>query len=277
MQKLKIKVSDEQVGNQAFRSFLEALPRTFNHEGTVVHSGRNVLRIIEAKGFGLDGVDRVMVKRYHGLLWFQKLDYTFIRKPKCRKAFDNTAELRRRGFDAARELAIVEVWNHGLYQYSFFVSEVGQGMRLDSLVVKLQQEGDKDTVDTLIQQYAALVRGLHEHGVLYWDMNCGNVLCSQKTPDAPWHFTLIDTNRAKFFDPNTPLDLNTVVGDLVLMNPKMGTVEQFQEAYLKQRGLYTPEEAQRIRDIQRRRQQKKRPLKNFMKRFKKTYYKWLEK
>ena len=61
MQELRIKVNEELADNQAFSNFLKALPRTFNYEGTVIHSGRNVLRLIEAKGFGVAGVDNVFI------------------------------------------------------------------------------------------------------------------------------------------------------------------------------------------------------------------------
>lgn len=277
MQELRIKVNEELADNQAFSNFLKALPRTFNYEGTVIHSGRNVLRLIEAKGFGVAGVDNVMVKRYRGLFWFQKLDYTFFREPKCRKAFDNTAELRRRGFDAARELAVVEVWNHGLFQYAFFVSEVAKGERMDRLVMSLQEKGQKETVDQIIRQFASLLKSIHEHGIYYNDMNCGNVVCRQDEPDGEWRFCFVDTNRAIMMDPDKPLGLDTVMKDILLMNPKMGTVEQFQEEYLRQRGLYTPEYAAQVRQLQRDRyENRKRPMKQFMKRYKKQYYKWLE-
>lgn len=254
MQKLKVRVGDGLEGNAAFMEFLEALPTTFDHRGEEIHHARNILKTIDAAGLGLpDGIDKVMVKRYRGLFWFQKLDYTYMRTPKCRRAFDNTAELRRRGFDAARELGVVEVWSHGLFQYGFFVSAVGQGLRLDDLVIKLRNEGKTETVKTLISQYATLVKRLHERGVLYWDMNCGNVLCRQEKPEGDWHFTLIDTNRIRFFAPDTPLPLDTVIGDLILMNPKMGTVEMFQTEYLRQRGLYTEDNARRVREEQERR------------------------
>ena len=276
MQELKIKVNEELADNQAFSNFLKALPRTFNYEGTVIHSGRNVLRLIEAKGFGVAGVDNVMVKRYRGLFWFQKLDYTFFREPKCRKAFDNTAELRRRGFDAARELAVVEVWNHGLFQYAFFVSEVAKGVRLDDMVLRLQDAGRNDEVYGLIHQFAAHLKSLHEHGIFYNDMNCGNVICSQEESNGQWHFCFVDTNRVKMMTPYQPLDLKVVLKDILLMNPKLGTVELFQEEYLKQRGLYTPRLASEVREIQRTRYEKKKHrLKNFFKYYKKKYYQWL--
>lgn len=276
MQQLRIRVREDLEQTAPFKSFLASLPRTFDHVGKDIHHGRNVLKIIDAKGFGIPNTEQVAVKRYRKLFWFQKLDYTFFRKPKCRKAYDNTAELRRRGFEAAAELAIVEVWNHGLFQYAFFVSAVAKGERLDDLVVRLQEKGDKDTIDQLIRQYATLVKDLHEHGVLYWDMNCGNVICQQDEADGDWQFTLIDTNRVRFFPPEQALDLETVIGDLILMNPKMGTVEQFIGEYLRQRGLYSEEEVHRIREVQRQRYERKRPIKKALKRFKKKYYKWLE-
>ena len=191
--KLKIAANDSMAGNEAFMGFLRSLPEKFDLVGTLIHQARNELRMVDAREWGIEGLDRVMVKRYHGLFWFQKLDYTFIRRPKCRKAFDNTAELRRRGFEAARELATVEVWRHGLYQYAFFVSEVGSGERLDRLVMALREQGDTKMTRQIISEYAALVKRLHEHGVLYRDMNCGNVLCRQDKQDGKCHFTLIDT------------------------------------------------------------------------------------
>lgn len=273
---LRIKTVEKLIGNVSFESFLLSLPYNFDYIGEEIHRGRNILKVIDAKDFGIDGIEKVMVKRYHGLFWFQKIDYTFFRKPKCRKAFDNTAELRRRGFDAACELAVVEVWNHGLYQYAFFVSEVAKGVRLDDLVLRLQKEGRRDVLNGLICQFASHLKSLHEHGVFYNDMNCGNVICSQDEPNGCWHFCFVDTNRAKMLAPDQPLDLKVVLKDILLMNPKIGTVELFQEEYLKQRGLYTPQLASEISETQRSRYEKKHKLKTFLKRYKKRYYKWLE-
>lgn len=278
MQQLKIVASDRVEGNAAFMDFVKSLPEAFDHAGTEIHTARNRLRIMDVSNLGVAGLERVMVKRYHGLFWFQKIDYTYFRQPKCRKAYYNTAELRRRGFDAAEELAIVEVWCHGLYQYAFFVSAVGQGERLDNLVIAMNERGEQTRAAAVVRQFAALVVRLHEHGVLYWDMNCGNVLCHEEggPGSSQWHFTLIDTNRVRFYPEDQVFDLDTVIGDIILMNPKMGTVELFQEEYLRLRGLYTPEEARRVREVQRQRYEvKKHRLKKFFKKFRKQYYKRL--
>lgn len=273
---LKIKVNSSVAGSEVFMNFLWALPEKFSQMGRLVHQARNELRIIDGSEWHLEGVERVMVKRFYPPFRFQKIVYSFIRQPKSRRAYDNTAELRRRGFEAARELATVEVWRHGIYQYAFFVSEVGIGHRLDDLVMILREQGNEQLTRQLISEYASLVKRLHEHGVLYWDLNCGNVLCRQDVQSGKWLFTLIDTNRARFYSPDTVLPLDAVIGDLILMNPRMGTVELFIAEYLKQRGMYSEDEAKRIREVQRKRYEQKRPLKLFMKRFKAQYYNWLK-
>ena len=91
MQQLKIVVSDRLKGNTAFMDFAKSLPESFNNIGTEIHTARNRLRIMDISHLGVDGINRVMVKRYHGLFWFQKIDYTFIRQPKCRKAYNNVS------------------------------------------------------------------------------------------------------------------------------------------------------------------------------------------
>lgn len=279
MQELKIRINEDLKDNVALSDFLQSLPQTFDHTGTEIHQGRNVLKIMDASRLGIEGVDRVVVKRYHGLFWFQKLDYTFIRRPKCRKAFDNTAELRRRGFEAARELATVEVWNHGLYQYAFFVSEVGRGERLDSMVVRLMEQGEVAQAKAIMTLFAQNLYRMHQRGILYKDMNGGNVMVSHDEDcqgTEGWHFCLIDTNRAHFFPETMQLSLEQCMPDLILMNPKMQLVEFFIGEYLHCRGIYSEAEVARIRAIQRKRHEKKHPVKNFFKRYKKRYYKWLE-
>lgn len=277
MQQLKIVASDRVKDNTAFMDFVKSLPETFDNVGMEIHTARNRLRIMDVSHLGVEGLSQVMVKRYHGLFWFQKLDYTFIRTPKCRKAYDNTAELRRRGFDAAEEFAIVEVWNHGLYQYAFFVSEVATGERLDSLVVRLMEKegGDESTAKAIMQQFAAHLWRMHQKGILYQDMNAGNVMVIRDDKAARWCFKLIDTNRAKFISENETVPMTDAVTDLILMNPRMQLVEYFIGSYLRCRGIYSPDEVDRIRGIQRKKHEKKHRVKTFMKRYKKQYYRWL--
>jgi len=250
MQQLKIVASDRVKDNAAFMDFVRRLPETFNHEGTVIHSGRNVLREIDVKDLGVEGIDRVMVKRFHGLLWFQQIQNTFFCKPKGRKAFDSTSELIHRGFTPARELALVEVWRHGLYQYAFYVAEMVQGERLTKLIRRLKDENQQVVISQIIHQYATLVKNLHERGVLYRDLNGGNVICRQDAPGGQWNFFLVDTDRARFYPADRHLDLKTVIKDLILMKPELGTNELFQEEYLRQRGLYTPEAAASLQQAQ---------------------------
>ena len=144
---------------------------------------------------------------------------------------------------------------------------------MDYLVVRLQQHGKQQTIDALIHQFAELTSAVHQCGVLYKDLNCGNVLCQQTMSMTAWNFTLIDTNRALFSD--HPLTLNESLPDIILMNPIMGTVEQFIGEYLLLRGCYSEDEVARIRRLQYLRHERRRPFKEYFKRFKKFYYRWL--
>ena len=254
--------------NSTFLSFAQTLPQTFDRLGEVVHDARNQLRKVEVKEWRIPDLPAVMIKRYHGLFFFQRIWYTFFRAPKCRRAYNNTVELRRRGFPAVEEVACVEVWTHGLFKYGFFVSKVGRGKRLDNLVISMQEQESKKEIHTIIKQYASMVKELHDHGVLYMDMNCGNVLCER---DAG----LIDTNRVRFYEPGRILDLETAMPDLILMNPRMGTVECFIGEYLRLHGCYSEEEVRRIRHIQYQRHERQRPFKENFKWFKKWYFRWL--
>ena len=276
MGRVKIVTNERLKDNGAFHDLLSSLPEHFNDMGKVIHQARNVIRIVDTRQMGI-GYDEVCVKRYHGLFFFQKWYYTFVRPPKCRRAFDYTSELRRRGFTAAEELGYVEVRRFGIFQYAYYVCQVAQGQRLDHLLAGMKENGDKDGIDTVLKQYAAMVKRLHTHGVLYWDMNDGNVICSKKPDDTQWTFTLIDTDRIRMFPPDTELDLETVIGDLILMDSKLGLTEPFVTEYLKQRDMFSEENLQRVlMEKYNRYEKKKRPVKKFLKRYRKAYYKWLE-
>ena len=277
MQELRITMAEDLSGNVAFSNFLHALPSSFEDIGREIHRGRNVLKIIDAEGLGLD-VEQIVVKRFHGLFWFQKILHSFFCKPKGRKAYDNTKELERRGFRPAHELALVEVWHHGLYQYAFFVAEMVQGERLTALIRRLKNEGQQTAITQIVKQYATLVKNLHEHGVLYRDLNGGNVICRKDESNGQWYFSLVDTNRAVFYDADRSLDLKTATKDLILMKPELGTNELFQEEYLRQRGLYTKESASYLLKAQFARYAKKnRWYRKLLKKYRSFYHRLVEK
>ena len=257
-----------------FQQFCKRLPEEFDHVGREIHHGRNILKVVEANSLGLDDVTRLMVKRYHGLFFFQRIYYSFFRAPKCRRAFDNTAELRRRGIDAARQLAVIELWQHGLFKYGMFVSEAVQGERLDDLVIRLQKEGGRqDTIEAIIRAFASFVCQVHRAGVVYMDMNCGNVICRQE--QGRWHFTLVDTNRAKFYEASVLPDLETCMPDLILMNPVLGLNDLFQASYLKERGIC---DSVHLKSLQEAYLRRNPPHSNqsVPDKMKELYYHWLE-
>lgn len=265
MQQLKIVVSDRVKDNAAFMDFVKGLPETFDNVGTEIYTARNRLRVTDVSALGVEGVKEVVIKRYHHLLFVQQVQNTFFCKPKGRKAFDNTSELWKRGLSPARELALVEVWHHGLYQYAFFVAELVEGEKFSKLIRKMKADGRRDALEGLIDEYAMFVKRMHEHGVVFQDLNGGNVICKniancvgrEYDKDRQWHFSLVDTDKAVIYSPERPLYLNVVKKDLIMMQSEWGTDSMFQEKYLRLRGLYTPEAMAFLQKAQKARRERK--------------------
>jgi tRNA pseudouridine(55) synthase len=69
-----------------FAGFVESLPHCFETEGEVVYTGRNVVKLFEIGG------QKLVVKVYKRPLLYQRIDYTFIRKSKARRAYDYARE-----------------------------------------------------------------------------------------------------------------------------------------------------------------------------------------
>lgn len=276
MQHRRIVLAERVAQHLSFRQFVEQLPEAFCQQGKVIHNGRNKIRLMDVRDLNIPGISEVVVKRYHRPNIFQKMDYSFFRKPKCRKAFYNTKEIRRRGLPAVEELAYMEIWKNHLFQYGFFISMKAPGVRLDHLVIDLQEQGNKGAIQSIISQFALLLKRMHEQGILYNDMNCGNVLCKQNDQTGSWDFCLVDTNRAHLYNEHRPLPLNACIPDIILMNPKMGTVESFITEYLQKRGMYTIKEVRRIRQIQHKRHEKKHTMKSLFSRYRELYYRRLD-
>ncbi|MBQ9191774.1 MAG: hypothetical protein IJ142_10515 [Bacteroidaceae bacterium] len=262
--------------NPIFLSFVETLPQTFDSLGEIVHDARNQLRKVEVADWGIPNLQEVMIKKYHGLFFFQRIWYSFFRAPKCRRAYNNTVELRHRGLPAVEEVACVEVWSHGLFKYGFFISKVGEGERMDSLIVKLKIQGENDEIQKITHKAALLVAHVHQRGVLYKDMNPGNLLCTHSSTNNDWQISLIDTNRARISASDSPLPLASCIPEIILMNPILGIEDAFINDYLHIRSLYSAQLCKDIRHIQYRKHERKRPLKERLGRFKAWYFKWLK-
>lgn len=93
-----------------------AVPLFFARNGEVLHEGRNTLKLFEADG------QRVVVKRYGRLSFFNRLVYGMLRKSKAERAYRHVVRLHKLGIDTPEELGFVEIRRRGLLRDSYFVS-----------------------------------------------------------------------------------------------------------------------------------------------------------
>lgn len=168
------------------RSFIESVPERFG-EGRLIYGGRNEIRVFNVSGKELN------VKRYRVPAFFNRLVYSFFRKPKGERAFEYPALLAAAGIDTPEAIAYIEERRGGLIAYSYFISpQISQGKDIYWL-------GDADPAGLadFIHDFARFAARMHEAGVLHLDFSPGNILCC-KAEDGTWHFTVIDINRMRF-------------------------------------------------------------------------------
>ena len=127
---------------------------------------------------------------------------------KSKRSWNAAAELQRRGISTAQPIAYFERPNDDtlvenyylceLVDYDFSAREVLSAF--SDGATEYQGVNDED----LYQQLSRFLLELHGRGVFFRDLAGGNILI-KKQPDGQLNFTLIDVNRARFFNRNASL------------------------------------------------------------------------
>ena len=178
---------------QSLSEWLVQVPRLFaDNQGEVLYKGRNEIRLFEVEGA------KLVVKRYKKHDIIKTLVYTFFRKNKARRSYENAVSLRQRGFQTPREVAYMECSLAGLTTQVYYVCAYTGSEPIRPRLIE-QEPFD----ETLATAYARYVASLHEAGVLHRDLNPTNVLFIT-SPTTQYTFELIDINRMQFFDGPVP-------------------------------------------------------------------------
>lgn len=168
------------------RKFIENIPDTFEKEGRVIYSGRNLIKVME-----VDGVE-INVKRYGVPAFANRVVYSFFRNPKGRRAFEYPRMLLEKGFETPVPIAYVEEKKFGLINHSYFISMQSPYRR------NFYEFGNADVSHCrdIIVAFARYTANLHQAGILHRDYSPGNILFDYI--DGEYHFTLVDINRMTF-------------------------------------------------------------------------------
>ena len=167
------------------RTWFEQLPAIFAQQGGVIYEERNQIRTMEAKGLP------VVVKRFHTPAFLNRMIYSWFRKPKAQRAYENALELFKRGVGTPEPVGYVLC---------------GEGLLTESYLVTLPsrfthtfydfRDGKIAGKEDLIAAFARYAAKLHDAGVLHKDFSPGNILYGQENGE--WQFELVDINRMRF-------------------------------------------------------------------------------
>ncbi len=221
---MKIKINPKY---EKMRSFIERIPDVFEQEGRELFYGRNVIKSFMVQ---LDDKEQeVVVKRYKQPNFFQKIAYSFFCSTKACRAYEHANILQQNGFATPEGYGYIETRRNGLIDYCYFISDVDNSHPISDQLNE-QREFNK----AMAADYARFVARLHQKGIIDIDLNGGNVLY-QLQSDGRYTFSLIDTNRMKFFKGYPPMD--ECMENLTRFTGRMDVFEYVAREYVKARGL----------------------------------------
>lgn len=172
------------------RRDIEDISRLFGSpEGKTVYEGRNSIR-----NFILQGTP-VTIKRFKRVNFAQQIAYTFFKSTKAERAYRYASLFRQRGINTPREIAYVEVYEHGLFTTGYFLSDTcPDPPAFPALVL------EPDFDNALASDLARFVAKMHSKGIVHGDLNLGNLLFRKNPENGHFSFTVIDINRSTFYN-----------------------------------------------------------------------------
>ena len=171
----------------ALEPFMRSLPeRMANGEGTVIHKGRNELRIMTYGGHEL------VVKAFRRPHLINQFVYGTLRASKAKRSYDNALLLQSLGIGTPQPVGYYNIRSVlGLrFDRSYFVTlRSACTHRYEALFEQhFSYEAD------VLRAIGALTAKLHEHGLAHKDYGRANILFEQR-PDGSIALELVDLNR----------------------------------------------------------------------------------
>lgn len=182
--------------HKGLHEFVKKLPTLFERgEGTVLHAGRNTIRLLAQEG------ELLAAKRFRQPGALQGILYAHIRRSKARRSFEHAVRLISLGIGTPQPVAWSEYRRKGRLTDSFYVSRYSDLKPLSEFAARFPDTASRPVLDA----FARFVAELHEKGIDHRDFNQGNILCGYSPEKGQWRFELIDINRMRFLDrPLTP-------------------------------------------------------------------------
>lgn len=225
--------------DEQFRKAVSLIPEQFEGGGDVIFASRNIIkRMVLPTG---NGPLTVIVKCFRKPKLIQSIYYTITGKSKASKAFNNDLELLNRGINTPEPFAFINQYRFGLLCACYLITAEEPAPPIaDSIPV--YDEGCLD--NTMAEDFGEFVATLHEKGIIHGDLNSTNVRYITRD-DGHFDFTLIDTNRMKFYPLGKSIPMNECLENLTRFTGRVDIVEIVALSYARHRGIDTEKFARR--------------------------------
>ena len=169
---------------EPYRTLIESLP---THGFTAQHifcQHRNLVAVWQM------GEYKTVVKRYKRPTWANCFIYTFFRKNKAQRAYENAQLLLSHGFESPEPIAYIVIKRYGLVHTCYFISAYLPWATLQQADAALADETDRLA---LWKSYMEFARDMHSHRLFLRDNNSSNILVDSS--GNRFRFALVDINR----------------------------------------------------------------------------------
>ena len=136
-----------------------------------------------------------VLKKYKVPIFANRVIYTFFRKSKAHRAYDNALKILRFGVSTPFPVAYIETKSKGLFHAGYFISEY---MDHPTLAHYKDVELSDEEINKFKEDFLNFTIELHEKNILPLDYNTGNIFCYKEKESGRYKFALTDINRATF-------------------------------------------------------------------------------
>lgn len=166
--------------------FIGNLPEIFDREGEVIYQGRNVLKRFVHCG------ESIIVKSYCNPVWFNRIVYRFLRKPKAVRSYEYADMLLGIGVGSPKPIGYY-IENKGLMIGRTFFACLESECPYTYRDFRKQEFANQKDILLKIADSTAI---LHDNGILHKDYSAGNILFG--TFNGEVKVEIIDLNRIRF-------------------------------------------------------------------------------
>ncbi len=176
---------------ESLRGWITAVPDIFQKEGRLLFRVRNEVRVLTTP----DGMS-ICVKRFRTPAFFNRIAYTFFRKSKVVRAYNNAVTLLEHGIETPEPIAFILNKRGGLLAESYLLTLFCSYTHNFYEFREHGIHGYEDVLKTL----ALMAATMHENGICHRDFSPGNILFDKKE-DGEVRMSVIDINRMTFSHP----------------------------------------------------------------------------